>query len=173
MKDRPGQRRAFLGGAIMLLGSVALMAGCSYSFKSTLPEHVKTLSIDVFDNETMEIGLEGKVSDKIVEEFALDGRVKVSDYTPDARLEGKIVKYDKRAINYGSDDGIYEFRMNIEVEFSCKDLKTGENLAGPMPMKTSLDYQVFGSLASSEKDAQEELAGELAKEIVHEVLMGW
>lgn len=154
-------------------GLVLFSFGCSYSFKSTLPEHVKGISIGAFANDTFEIGLEGKLVDKIVEEFAVDGRVKVSDTDPDARVEGKITGYKKRAISYGNDDGVYEFRMELTAEYSCKDLKTGENVAGPKKVKAAIDYQVFGSLASSEKDAQKELAQEAAKEICHGILMGW
>jgi len=157
----------------LALGLALALTGCAYTFHTTLPDHVQSLRVSSFQNDTLEVGLEAELTDQLIQAFASDGRIQVSDAQPDAIVEGKIRSYSRQALSYGSDDGIYQFRMILVADFSCKDLQTGEYIAGPKSVKQTLDHQVFGSLASSERDAQKEIAQELAKEIVHEVLMAW
>jgi len=147
--------------------------GCAYTFRTTLPDHVKSFRVTQFQNDTMEIGLETALTSHLIQAFASDGRIKVSDTRPDCVIEGKIRSYNRRALSYGADDGIYQFRMILVADFSCKDLQTGKYIAGPKSIRQTLDHQVFGSLASSERDAQQEIAQKMAREIVHEILMAW
>jgi len=158
---------------VLALGCALALSGCAYTFRTTLPDHVESLRVSRFQNDTLEVGLETELTDQLIQAFASDGRVRVSDAQPDAVVEGKIRSYSRKALSYGSDDGIYQFRMVLVADFACKDLETGEYIAGPKSVKQTLDHQVFGSLASSERDAQKEIAEKLAEEVVHEILMSW
>ena len=66
--------RALLSGALLL---VAAAGGCGYSLRVNLPDHLKTVSVPVFRNQTTEAGVESTITSAVVNAFTSSGRLKV------------------------------------------------------------------------------------------------
>jgi hypothetical protein len=82
-----------------------VVSGCAYSFRagSFPPEHVKTIAVQPFDNETNRFELSGELYDQLLRNLprALGIRTAGEDLA-DAVVRGSIMRYDVIAPNYQS-----------------------------------------------------------------------
>lgn len=115
-------------GHVVLLA--LLTAGCSYSFRagSFPPEHVRTIAVLPFDNETNRFELSGELHDKLLRGLprALGIRTAGEDVA-DAIVRGSITRYDVVAPNYRSAAGgqaaqVLQRQVNIVVSVEIVDL---------------------------------------------------
>jgi lipopolysaccharide assembly LptE-like protein len=111
---------------VLLLG----VAGCSYSFRagSFPPEHVQTIAVQPFDNETNRFELVGEVYDELLRNLprALGVRTAGADVA-DAIVRGTITRYDVVAPNYraaaeGQAAQVLQRQVNITVTIEIVDL---------------------------------------------------
>ena len=93
--------------AVAALAASLLASGCLYSFKagSFPPEHVKTVSVAPFDNETTRFELSGEIYEELLRSLprALGIRTAGEDVA-DAVVRGTILRYDVAAPNYRAGD---------------------------------------------------------------------
>ena len=120
---RRGARRLLLALAVSLLG------GC-YSFRagSFPPEHITTIAVQPFDNETTRFELSGELYDEILRAVprALGIRTAGADVA-DAIVRGSITRYDVVAPNYragaeGQAAQVLQRQVNITVSVEIIDL---------------------------------------------------
>ncbi len=82
-----------------------VVSGCAYSFRagSFPPEHVETIAVQPFDNETNRFELSGELYDQLLRNLprALGIRTAGEDLA-DAVVRGSIMRYDVIAPNYQS-----------------------------------------------------------------------
>ena len=77
----------------MALAAV-LLAGCGYSTRGNLPDHIKTVAVPIFKNRTLEPGVESAITSGVVNAFSSGGRVRVVPIgEADAILEGEVMGY--------------------------------------------------------------------------------
>ena len=119
--------RAMYRGAIALVVSTS---GCSYSFKagSFPPEHVKTIAVQPFENDTNRFELAGELYDELLRNLprALGIRTAGEDVA-DAIVRGTITRYDVIAPNYrAAADGqaaqVLQRQVSITVTVEIVDL---------------------------------------------------
>src|SRR5262249_24807717 len=81
------------GGRALALGLLAAaIAGCGYSFRGNLPEHIQTVAVPVFANKTGEPRIESLLTNGVVEAFSTNGRLRVVNREDaDAGLEGEVI----------------------------------------------------------------------------------
>ena len=81
----------------LALTTATVAAGCMYSFRagSFPPEHIKTIAIQPFDNETTRFELSGELYDQLLRNLprALGIRTAGEDVA-DAVVRGVILRYD-------------------------------------------------------------------------------
>jgi Lipopolysaccharide-assembly len=119
-----------IGGA-MALGAAALgLAGCNYSFRagSFPPEHIRTIAVQPFENETNRFELSGEVYDELLRNLprALGIRTAGEDIA-DAVVRGSITRYDVVAPNYraaaeGQPAQVLQRQVSIAVSVEIVDL---------------------------------------------------
>ncbi|MDA0311953.1 MAG: LptE family protein [Gemmatimonadetes bacterium] len=119
--------RAMYRGAIALVVSTS---GCSYSFKagSFPPEHVKTIAVQPFENDTNRFELAGELYDELLRNLprALGIRTAGEDVA-DAIVRGTITRYDVIAPNYraaaeGQAAQVLQRQVSITVTVEIVDL---------------------------------------------------
>lgn len=107
-----------------------LATGCLYSFKagSFPPEHVKTISVAPFENETTRFELSGEIYDQLLRNLpsALGIRTAGEDVA-DAVVRGTILRYDVAAPNYragqpGQPAEVLQRQVTITVRIEIVDL---------------------------------------------------
>ena len=77
---------------------------CShYSTSGRLPEHIRTVYIPTFENETAEFYLPQLITDEVTDRFLSDANLRLGEAgTSDATLTGSVVRYFEEAETYGS-----------------------------------------------------------------------
>ncbi len=114
---------------LMLLGCM-LLPGCLYSFRagSFPPEHIRTVAVQPFDNDTDLFELSNEVYDELLRNLprALGIRTAGEDVA-DAVVRGTIVRYDVAAPNYragadGRPAEVLQREVTITVRVEIVDL---------------------------------------------------
>ena len=105
---------------------VLFFCGCGYQLAgqgSSLPDHLKTISVPIFLNKTYEYGLENIVTQEVVD--ALNRRAGVSTVKKigdaDAVLEGIITEY-RYVPTLNSQRKVTQYYIHIVASVQLKDL---------------------------------------------------
>ena len=105
------------------------MAGCSYSFRSgSFPDHIRTVAILPFDNDTNRFELTQEIHDQLLRELPRSlGVTNAGEEVADAVILGRISRYDLTAPLFrpGQQDDrvdVLQRQVNIRVEVELIDL---------------------------------------------------
>tara|TARA_Y100000590_G_scaffold465153_1_gene636616 strand:+ start:2922 stop:3455 length:534 start_codon:yes stop_codon:yes gene_type:complete len=82
--------------AMMSIIAILMLSGCNYSFRSgSFPDHIRTVAILPFENDTNRFELTQEVHDELLRELprAL-GITNAGEDVADAIVQGRIVRYD-------------------------------------------------------------------------------
>jgi outer membrane lipopolysaccharide assembly protein LptE/RlpB len=133
---------------VLLALATFLFPSCGYHFSGTgaiVPAGVKTLSIPVFFNATNEPYVDVEVTQAVVEEFMIDGRLKVvSLEDAELALRGKIMKYEVVPLSYNPQSFVQQYRVHLVVEAFLEDLRAKKILWKEQGIESSFisDYAV-------------------------------
>jgi len=158
-------RRALAGVVV-----AALLAGCGYSFRGTLPSHVKTVSVPIFVNRTREPGVESVITRAVVEAFSTNGRLRVVRAADaDAILEGEITSYGVEAIAYDRTLNVQQYRLVVILNLRMRDVKRNEVLFQQAGVQEQADFRVIGPVdltIAREETALRQAATEIGRSVV-------
>lgn len=114
---------------LFLLGVIFALTSCGHIPIRTLPEHIKSIYIPIFTNQTFQYGLEEIVTNRVIEEFIKDGRLDVVDKKlADTELKGTILSYQRLPFSYDKKGNINKYQVSIKVSFELRDLTTNKLL---------------------------------------------
>jgi len=150
--------------------TLLLLTGCTYGFSGTLPSHLKSIAIPVFENGTIKYGLESDLTQKVVEEFIQDNHLKVvPEGESDSILWGKIMSYSRIPFAYEETGVVNQDRITIGVEVTFKDLKEGVVF---IEKKGIEEWGAYLLDSETETKAIGEAIEKLARKILREVIAG-
>ena len=161
----------------VVLSLIILVAGCAYTTKSTLPEHIKKIEVDVFGNTTYYNNIEGALTKEIIKAINLSPGLKVVNKNGDAVLSGDIYKITNVVLSYDSTDIPRKLSTTMFVKFSLFDREDGSFILRNKQATSSEDSTTTGrfDVAKGEvyADAQSKAIKELAKVIVRNMVDNW
>jgi len=161
--------------AILIYFLPFAVANCSYySFSgSTLPAHIKTVAVPLFEDQTAEFGIKEKLTDAIIGQITQDNTLKIADLrTADSLLKGNIVQLIDRPETYDAQERVQSYRVYITIEVEFQDLKKRKVL-----WKERLTQ--WGSYAAGTggpEDRQvgiEEAIQKLAEDVLNRTVSSW
>ena len=124
--------RAAVGGALL---AVALLAGCNYSFRGgSFPDHIRTLAILPFENETGLFEITQEIHQFLLREVPRGlGVNQGAEETADAILRGTISRYNLETPLYrpgaaGSGPEVLQRQVSISLQVELIDLVNNEIL---------------------------------------------
>ena len=129
--------------ALALVSSLSILS-CGYTLVGkgdALPEHVKKTRIPVFQNLTLEAGIEALVTDAFVARVMNRG-LEVTDDAPDAEIEGTVVSYSLKRLSYDKEGIPNEYRVEITAEIKMTDLVNDEVIFPARKFSVGKDYKV-------------------------------
>ena len=102
-----------------------LLNGCGYHLigtGSTLPEHLKTLSIPVFTNSSSQPEIHRDLTSAVINSFITDGRVKVvRKGQSDMVMKGNLIHYELKTVSFSSNDFADDYIVVLGVDVEVID----------------------------------------------------
>ncbi|MBN1560724.1 LptE family protein [candidate division KSB1 bacterium] len=165
MRDR-------LSGPLILFGMLFVFSCSYYSLKGSLPPHLHSVAVPLFDNRTAEFGMSEKLTDAVIEEFIRDGSLKIADRSAaDVIVIGSIVSVNDRAGAFDQQETVQDIKVYISVQVECTD---------QVKRQAMWEERItqFGSYDPAEgpegrNNAYEEAFEKLSQEILNKTVSNW
>jgi hypothetical protein len=155
--------------------AAVLFAGCSgYSNKPLYSQDIKSVYVEMFDNETFRRDLEYDLTDAIAKRIETETPYRiVSDKSrADTVLTGKITAINDSVLTIERSTGRpLEEQAEITAKFNWKNLRTGEYLLENSTATATASYSEFQE--QSFDYASKTAANKLAERIVEQMQTGW
>jgi hypothetical protein len=156
----------------MGLGGCDGMAG--YSNESLFPEDIRSVCLEMFDNQTFRRGVEYELSDALAKRIEVSTPYKiVSDsHRADTVMSGQIVSIGELALSLDRDLGtVLEKEVQMQAVVSWKNLKTGQLMMDQLKVSASASYSEYQQ--QDFKYASSLAANNLALKIVEQMERKW
>lgn len=148
-----------------------LLAGCiKYSFTgSTLPAHIKSVSIPLIENGTAEIGLEERLRESVYQSFAAANLFSITETGGDAELKVRIVSFQNVPDEYDAAGNVKTYRVIIEADVDFFDTAENESLFKGRVRGVGL----YSHTGETREIGMESALKKLNEVIVNNTLAGW
>ena len=160
--------RAIAASAILMAALAG--AGCGYSLRGNLPEHIKTVAIPIFQNRTPVPAVENFLTNAVVNAFSTNGRLRVTSADrADSILEGEITNYYLQSIAYDAAANIRQFRLTVTLNLRFRDVRRNEVLFQRTGYSDRADFAVPGTVAetiTTSESALQQAATDIARSVV-------
>ena len=118
-------RRALAAAGIVAAGLIAV-AGCEVSTRSSLPAHIRTVEVHVFENRTMNYSIEGRLTRRIIEAIHKEPSVRVVNKGGEAILRGEIMEVRRIPIRETTENRPATTQLVVTARVSFWDDVTSE-----------------------------------------------
>ncbi len=166
---------------LLAAGLVLALSACGYHLQGTggssLPSNVKKIHVPIFINNTLEQGIEVRVTDSVRNVLLGDGRVSLANGIGDADavLEGQILQYLLRPIAFSTADRAQEFRLRLTMKVSLRDLES-DKIIFKQTIVSDREYRVSTDLSSNERQqrqASQQASDAIAQELQSLLIEGF
>jgi outer membrane lipopolysaccharide assembly protein LptE/RlpB len=163
-------RHAWCG--LILLG----LTGC-YGFSgSSLPTHVKTLSLPVLENRTLEVAVNDELTQALTEKFVQDNRLRVVQRDSDAVLTGAVTGYQERVFGFNSDQQANEYLVVLTVDMALRDRIRNKDIWKEEGLRGTGSYFASGAtggVPSTETEARAQAIKQIVDLVQTRTFDGW
>lgn len=103
------------------------VAACGYSFNSPVPEHLNTVYVQTFDNQTREFQITQDLTERVINQFITQSRLRLvgSEEEADLLVRGTILDYEEQALSYDPgeqlDPEVFSRRVTLTVDITMDD----------------------------------------------------
>ena len=159
--------RHFLIGTLVALYGL----GCGvYTFNPRGQLELKSISIELFENQTGEFGFTDRLTDVVIDEFIADGNLRVvSRENSDALLTGVLLRYDRLPHVFDENDQVEQYKVRLGFEIT---LKKSADLS-EIWKETMNPEGVYDAATESEEDGQRRAAEALVEAIINRTTKSW
>lgn len=100
-----------------------------YSLAGSIPNHIKSVHIPLFENQTSEFDLAEDITDSIIEQFNQTGLLKIEDQANSSSvIRGTIKNISNGPYTYSKNESVSEYRYKIDVQIEWYDIKYDKNI---------------------------------------------
>ena len=160
----------------LILGLMAvILSGCGYTHGKLYRGDVKTVTVPIFGNKSFRKGIEFDLTEALIKELALRTPYQVvSGEQGDTVLTGEIVGVEEVVRSRGGEVGLPEaVGLRVVIDFTWKDLRTGEILVERKGFDREVEYLVSRQGGERYRTGQHGAVGKLAIDVVGELRKGW
>jgi hypothetical protein len=155
-----------------------ILCGCAamrgYSNESLYPEDVKSVCLEMFDNQSFWRGIEYELSDALSKRIEAETPYKIvsSPDRADTVISGRIVSIGEIALSIERETGrILEKEVELQAVVNWKNLNTGELLIDNQTIRSSASYSEYQM--QDFKYGSSLAANKLAENIVERMEKKW
>ena len=158
----------------VLMLCASLLSGCAYGFKSgQVREGLETVGVAFFENRSTEPDAEVALTEAVIRLLIEDRTLRIADeQVADAVLYGVIRRYVFREAFFGEDRQATEYRVDIEVEVTMVDRRSGETIVGPERVKGTGSFYIEDG-PEAEEQARLDAATMIVEGILNLVVEEW
>ncbi len=161
--------------AITLLAAAVLLCGCFYSFTgSSVPTHLKTVVIPLFDDQTgsAEPALREEFTNKLIERFRQDNSLQVTDQSSaDCALEGALSSFSDQPTIVTAGEAVQRARITVGVRALFRDQKLKKTVFEKI--FTAWGEYDIGADPAARAAALTEALDKVTEDILLETVSGW
>lgn len=162
---------------IMALYMMMIASGCwFYSFKGTLPPHIKSIAIPLFSDRTAEFNIQQVVTDQIRVGFIRENILKLADEdNTHSVLYGAIQSIDDKPSVYRGDEtgeAVTEYRLTLKIEAEWYD-KVEDKTIFKKTFTAYSEYDPTGASEQTRDVALTEAIDRITEDIINQILSGW
>jgi len=157
---------------ITVAAVVILLAplGCSYGFRGTLPGNIQSVKISQFRSSVTEYGLEQDITGLVTEAIVRDGRLAIDNETPDSKIEGSVVYFQRTAVTYTGSEDVEQYRLEIRVTVNMENTSGNEYI---IRNETISEWILYDPATETFNAARDRLVEKVSGQIVRRCLSGW
>lgn len=151
---------------------VLILTGCGYHLVGTgssLPPHLKTLSVPVFTNSSAEPEIHRELTSAVIGSFITDGRLKVvRKGEADMVMTGNLFYYELKAASFSANDFASDYIVKLGVDVEVIDVANNKPYM-KQKFQTEWDYKASSDIVDTESArlaALEEAYQELGNRLV-------
>jgi hypothetical protein len=166
-------------GTLLFLLSLLLLQ-CGYHLRGTgssLPPHIKVISVPMFANRTTRFELDLKLTQGVIDEMISRGKVEITDEleSADAVLIGEILRFHANPIGFGEDATADRYNISIVAKVILRDLVQKKVIFSNASFVYQGEYDVPEGMdfESLETEAIDEMAVKFARSLVVSILEGF
>ena len=150
---------------------LALAGGClRYSFTgSTLPSHIRSVSIPLFDNRTPKAGLEDRLRESVYSAFTSMNAAEIKKSNGDAELSVTLTGYANDPDEYDAAGAVKTYRTRLDAEVRFQDRRENKTLYEGRLSAAG----VYSHASESEEAGTAKALRSLSEMIVNNTLSGW
>ncbi len=160
---------------ITLLCVFTATSGCFYSTsQGSRSGNIRAIVIPLFENTTVEAGIEETLTDTVIERFLANGEYRIVDRRQaDAAIVGVITDIHEESVAFSSGTTAREVRLWIEVDVRFETMDKKEVIWSEEGLRVFGDYAIDTG-TETDREAGVELAIEkMAEEILNQSISGW
>jgi hypothetical protein len=110
---------SWLGFAAVLMG---ILVGCE-EMKPSVPDYIHKVAIPTFKNSTGQPSLDQEITQKVLQEFLVDGRLGVAPVQQaDGLLEGEVTQYLLLPLVRDANQVPQQYKLQVTVDLTFTDL---------------------------------------------------
>jgi outer membrane lipopolysaccharide assembly protein LptE/RlpB len=165
---------------ILLFLTCFLFLQCGYHLRGTgssLPPHIKVLSVPMFANRTTRFELDLKLTQGVIDEMVARGKVEITDDmdSADAVLIGEIIRFQANPIGFGEDATADRYNISIVAKVILRDVVQQKVIFSNSSFVYQGEYDVpeGADFESVETEAIDEMAIKFARSLVVSILEGF
>lgn len=159
---------------LLLFVLILIFAGCYTFTGSSVPPHLKTIAIPLFDDQSGsgEPGLRENLTNKLIDRFRRDNSLGVADRSnADSILEGVIVSMPDEPLVVAQGETVTKRRITLTVKVTYQDMKLKKRVYEKQFSNWG-DYEISGG-ALQRQTGIDAAIEKLTEDILIETVSGW
>ena len=172
MRENWRGRILFFSGVFCIM---LVLPACYYSISPGVRSgNIRNLVIPLFENNTVEAGIQDPLTDAVIERFLANGQYRLVDVPQaDAAILGTITDIQEESLTFSEGTTAREVRLWIEVKVRLEAVANQKVIWEENQLRTFGDYSIAAG-SDSERDPAIEIAIEkMAEEILNQSISGW
>ena len=148
---------------------------CYYSTsQGSQSGNIRNVVIPLFENATVETGIQEPLTDAVVEQFLTNGQYRIVDMRQaDAVIVGTITDIQEESVAFSEGTMAREVRLWIEVDVRFETVETRDVIWEENQLRTFGDYAIDTGSDIDREPAIALAIEKMAEEILNQSISGW
>ncbi len=163
-----------------LLGLVWVLSGCGYHMGAPFSPEIRSVHVPIFSSSSSRRSIEYQLTEAVQKQIQQRSHFRlVKEESADTRLTGRILDLRKTALGLTENSDARELQVNLQVEVTWEDVRTGQILAQqrvPLPpemLQMAVQAEFAPEVGQSLATADQTAINRLARDIVNMMEVPW